>query len=95
MEKEVCLTPNLVRVTKTHQPEPVQPQNIQSGDLLAYERRETPYADWIWCTETAGNRAFKVIGVEWSGSTSRRNPHTARGNVGRPRNGERVGMRRK
>ena len=47
-----------VRVRKAHQPESGRPLHLQAGDLLRYERRETPYAGWIWCTDSGGDQAW-------------------------------------
>ena len=50
--------PSSHRVTEAHRPEPGARLSVRAGDLLAFERRETEWPGWIWCTDSAGRQAW-------------------------------------
>jgi len=41
-----------------HTPESEESISGTTGDRLTFERRETVYPGWIWCTDVLGNRAW-------------------------------------
>jgi hypothetical protein len=45
-------------VSTSHAPESTEFIKAKSGDKLLFERRETKYPGWIWCTDGHGNQAW-------------------------------------
>ena len=47
-----------MRVISGHSPDSEVSLVVQSGDVLTFERRPTPWEGWIWCIDDAGNCAW-------------------------------------
>lgn len=50
--------PKTSRVVKPHQPSDPDPLIVRKGARLSFERKETEFAGWIWCTNDSGKRAW-------------------------------------
>ncbi len=50
--------PETFRVIKPHQPSDADALTARKGERLSFERRETEWARWIWCTSDSGKRAW-------------------------------------
>ncbi|MGB3905715.1 MAG: SH3 domain-containing protein [Anaerolineae bacterium] len=50
--------PETYRVIKAHRCPDPDPLIVRKGDRLRFERRETEWAGWIWCTDSSGKRAW-------------------------------------
>ena len=46
--------PETYRVIKAHQSPDPDPLIVRKGERLSFERRETEWAGWIWCTSDSG-----------------------------------------
>ena len=46
------------RVTKPHQAADADPLNVRKGKHLSFERRETEWPEWIWCTSSSGKSTW-------------------------------------
>lgn len=45
-------------VIKPHKPESDEFIACSTGDVVGFERRETIYPGWIWCTDGSGGQAW-------------------------------------
>lgn len=45
-------------VIRRHHPESSEILATSSGDELNYERKDTTYPGWIWCTDNRGTQAW-------------------------------------
>jgi len=50
--------PERYRVIEAYQPEFPDPWTARKGDRLSFERTETEWAGWIWCTSSSGKGAW-------------------------------------
>ena len=50
--------PETYRVIKAHQSPDPDPLIVRQGDRLSFERRETEWPGWIWCTSDSGKSAW-------------------------------------
>lgn len=50
--------PETCRVIKAHESADPDPWIVRKGDRLGFERRETEWAGWIWCTDNSGKSAW-------------------------------------
>ena len=50
--------PETYRVIKAHQSPDPDPLMVRKGDSLSFERRETEWSGWIWCTNSSGKGAW-------------------------------------
>jgi hypothetical protein len=55
--------PDLYKAIKSYQPESRQNWIAGKGDIFKYERRQTTYSGWIWCTNKKGESAW--VPEEW------------------------------
>jgi uncharacterized protein YgiM (DUF1202 family) len=46
------------RVVTPHRAEPGEPLRAAAGERLAFERRPTRWAGWIWCTAGSGRTGW-------------------------------------
>jgi len=46
------------RVIKAHQSPDPDPLTVRKGERLSFERRETEWPGWIWCTDNSGKGAW-------------------------------------
>jgi len=46
--------PETFRVIKPHQPSDRDALTARKGERLSFERRETEWPGWIWCTKESG-----------------------------------------
>ncbi len=46
------------RVTRAHRSAFADPLNARQGDQLSFERRETEWPGWIWCTDPSGKSGW-------------------------------------
>ena len=49
--------PHTYRVTKPHRSPGPEPWIVRQGERLSFERRETEWPGWIWCTNDGGKSA--------------------------------------
>ena len=50
--------PHTYRVTKPHQSPGPEPWIVRQGERLSFERRETEWPGWIWCTDVSGKSGW-------------------------------------
>ncbi len=50
--------PETYRVITAHQSTHPEPLTVRKGERLSFERKETEWPGWIWCTSRSGKSAW-------------------------------------
>lgn len=48
----------IYRVIQAHKPEDVEPLVLKKGDVVRFERRQTQWEGWLWCTKQTGETGW-------------------------------------
>ena len=49
---------DLYRAVRTHEPDSLEPLVLSTGDLLHFERKQTEWDGWLWCSKPSGQSCW-------------------------------------